>query len=168
MKILRSACTYRAEAAQGIGRPLISVYSDYAGRCEVLRLLLLLLIEPTSQNIRDVTCLFTHGIKYIFYSWRRGKNLTNFPSLSPSLSLVLEKYAWQTVESTSSTSADEASRILGDELFLLLQSLVMAVQVRDAGAVIELEDYLAPKLDSLQRTLLRRLSNNVRKKSLVD
>lgn len=128
----------RAEAAQGIGRPLISVYSDYAGRCEVLRLLLLLLIEPTSQNI------------------------------SPSLSLVLEKYAWQTVESTSATSADEASRILGDELFLLLQSLVMAVQVRDAGAVIELEDYLAPKLDSLQRTLLRRLSNNVRKKSLVD
>ena len=68
MKILRSACTYRAEAAQGIGRPLISVYSDYAGRCEVLRLLLLLLIEPTSQNIRDVTCLFTHGIKYIFFS----------------------------------------------------------------------------------------------------
>ena len=68
MKILRSECTYRAEAAQGMGRPLISVYSDYAGRCEVLRLLLLLLIEPTSQNIRDVTCLFTHGIKYIFYS----------------------------------------------------------------------------------------------------
>ena len=45
-------------------------------------------------------------------------------------------------------AADEASRILGDELFLLLQSLVMAVQVRDAGAVLELEDYLAPKLDS--------------------
>ena len=81
---------------------------------------------------------------------------------------MLEKYAWQTVESTSATSVDDASRILGDELFLLLQSLVMAVQVRDAGAVIELEDYLAPKLDSLQRTLLRRLSNNVRKKSLVD
>ena len=81
---------------------------------------------------------------------------------------MLEKYAWQTVESTSATSADDTSRILGDELFLLLQSLVMAVQVRDAGAVIELEDYLAPKLDSLQRTLLRRLSNNVRKKSLVD
>ena len=183
MKILRSACTYRAEAAQGIGRPLISVYSDYAGRCEVLRLLLLLLIEPTSQNIRDVTCLFTHGIKYIFYSHLllitlcdltqmifmvKREKFKNLPSLSPSLSLVLEKYAWQTVESTSSISADEASRILGDELFLLLQSLVMAVQVRDVRAVIELEDYLGPKLDSLQRTLLRRLSNNVRKKSLVD
>ena len=87
---------------------------------------------------------------------------------SPSLSLVLEKYAWQTAEATSATAADEASRILGDELFLLLQSLVMAVQVRDAGAVLEMEDYLAPKLDSLQRTLLRRLSKNMRDKSLID
>ena len=87
---------------------------------------------------------------------------------SPSLSLVLEKYAWQAAEATSATAADEASRILGDELFLLLQSLVMAVQVRDAGAVLELEDYLAPKLDSLQRTLLRRLSKNMRDKSLID
>lgn len=128
----------RAEAAQGLGRPLVSVYADYAGRCEVLRLLLLLLIEPTSQNI------------------------------SPSLSLVLEKYAWQSAESTSATAADDASRILGDDLFLLLQSLVMAVQVRDAGAVLELEDYLAPKLDSLPRTLLRRLSKNMREKSLID
>ena len=51
----------RAEAAQGLGRPLVSVYSDYAGRCEVLRLLLLLLIEPTSQNIRDIMQhLFSH------------------------------------------------------------------------------------------------------------
>ena len=50
---LKNVCTNRAEAAQGLGRPLVSVYSDYAGRCEVLRLLLLLLIEPTSQNIRD-------------------------------------------------------------------------------------------------------------------
>ena len=81
---------------------------------------------------------------------------------------MLEKYAWQTAESSSAMAADEASRILGDELFLLLQSLVMAVQVRDAGAVLELEDYLDPKLDSLQRTLLRRLSKNMREKSLID
>ena len=48
----------RAEAAHGSGQPLVSVYADYAGRCEVLRLLLLLLIEPTSQNIRGATKLF--------------------------------------------------------------------------------------------------------------
>ena len=90
------------------------------------------------------------------------------PSCSPALSLVLEKYAWQSAESTSAAAAEEASRVLGDEVFLLLQSLAMAVQVRDAAAVLELEDYLAPKLDTQQRTLLRRLSTNMREKCLID
>ena len=56
-RTLKILLTNRAEAAHGLGRPLVSVYSDYAGRCEVLRLLLLLLIEPTSQNIRDINII---------------------------------------------------------------------------------------------------------------
>ena len=61
----------RAEAAHGSGQPLVSVYADYAGRCEVLRLLLLLLIEPTSQNIRGATKLF-----FSIASWLRLRNCT--------------------------------------------------------------------------------------------
>jgi hypothetical protein len=99
----------------------------------VLRILLLLLIEPTAQNI------------------------------SPSLTLVMEKYAW---ESGDSSAASTAFRYLGEDLFVLLQSLVMAVQVRDTSAVLELEDYLAPFFATQPRTLLRRLVKNMQDKSL--
>ena len=64
----------RAEAAHGSGQPLVSVYADYAGRCEVLRLLLLLLIEPTSQNIRGATNIFFSIVH--FASCLQLKNFT--------------------------------------------------------------------------------------------
>ena len=67
-------------------------------RCEVLRVLLLLLIEPTPQNI------------------------------SPNLTTVLEKYTW---DSEDTLAKEETSKILTEEKFTLLQSMVMAVEMKD-------------------------------------
>ena len=100
-------------------------------RSEILRVLLLLLIEPTSQNI------------------------------SPTLTTVLEKYAW---ESEDNPTAPDTVQYLSEEIFLLLQSVVMAVQIRDYQALVELEDQLAPLLKALQKKLLRRLVNNMKEK----
>ena len=99
-------------AEQTCKKPATSVYLDMLARCEIYRVLLLLLIQPTPQNV------------------------------SPSLTSVLEKYAW---ESSSPLATDHAlqndqgsnpspggivgNQYLGEEVFLLLQSVVMAVQV---------------------------------------
>ena len=92
-------------------------------RCEIYRVLLLLLIQPTPQNV------------------------------SPSLTSVLEKYAWETscpIVSNSDQSSQGNSgggsggafganpspggiignQYLSEDVFLLLQSVVMAVQVK--------------------------------------
>ena len=42
----------------------------------------------------------------------------------------------------------------------------MAAQIRDTRAASELEDFLAPRMDELQRRLLRRLVKNMQKKSM--
>eukprot|EP00096_Caligus_rogercresseyi_P012442 TRINITY_DN5218_c0_g1_i1.p1 TRINITY_DN5218_c0_g1~~TRINITY_DN5218_c0_g1_i1.p1 ORF type:complete len:109 (+),score=16.74 TRINITY_DN5218_c0_g1_i1:145-471(+) len=100
-------------------------------RSEVTRVLLLLLIKPTPQN------------------------------LSPSLTSILEKYAWDSLdddpEATTTSYAPE-------ELFLLLQSVVMASQVQDGEALIELEDDLCPHLNEDQSKLLRILVHSTRGK----
>ena len=116
-------------------------------RCEIFRVLLLLLIQPTSQNI--------------------GPNLTS----------VLEKYAWESSSQSPMVDLNQSSptngpgssnptpggvngnQYLSEEVFLLIQSIVMAVQVRDGNALNELEDYLVPHLERepLQRDLLRNL-----------
>ena len=49
------------------------------------------------------------------------------------------------------------SSYLSEQVFLLLQSIVMAVQVRDCAAVAELEDCLIPLIEPQQRELLRKL-----------
>ena len=122
-----STLTEIAEKAEQFGgKPPESVYADVlkrfvtlhfrfmslafefniiSKRCEVVRVLLLLLIEPTSQNV------------------------------SPSLTQILEKYAWES-EEPEATLAEET--YLSQELFLLLQSLVMSVQLRDGKATMEL------------------------------
>ena len=82
-------------------------------RCEVLRVLLLLLIEPTASQ-----------------------------TLSPELTSILDKYTWESQQqpqddddsaATAAASASEDTlHYLSEEMFLLLQSVVMAAQIRDA------------------------------------
>ena len=111
------------KAEQNCKKPVTtSVYLDILAKCEIYRVLLLLLIQPTPQNV------------------------------SPSLTSVLEKYAWETpfpiISSSDQSSQGGGSGISGaafganpspggivgnqylsEDVFLLLQSVVMAVQV---------------------------------------
>ncbi|XP_064604680.1 40-kDa huntingtin-associated protein-like isoform X2 [Liolophura sinensis] len=71
------------------GKP-IGAFADILARCEVSRVLLLMLLQPTPQRIR------------------------------PEHAQTLEKYAWE------SNSLDSlAAQCLGEDLFLLLQSVVL-------------------------------------------
>ena len=139
------------------GKPVpTSVYLDILEKCEILRILLLLLIEPSTPQ-----------------------------SMSTSLTNVLEKYAWESAsdttavdESSSDPSVhdkrrelhhqyDQQNHYLSDEKFLLLQSIVMAVQIRDCHALTQLEDHLVPLIaaEPQQRDLLRLLVKSMREKS---
>ena len=113
-----------AKAEQICKKPATSIYLDILAKCEIYRILLLLLIQPTPQNV------------------------------SPGLTSVLEKYAWETTcpvisgsdqnsqGGASSGSGNTAfganpspggivgNQYLSEEVFLLLQSVVMAVQAR--------------------------------------
>lgn len=114
-----------------------SVYADILARCEILRVLLVLLIDPTPQAI--------------------SATYTN----------VIEKYAWESDTTTTAAGTGQDRRkesyFLSEETFLLLQSVVMAVQVRDAGALADLEDCLVSALEEMpqQRELLRKLVSGV-------
>ena len=98
------------------------VCSDLYGKCEVFRVLLVLIIEPIGA----------------------GKSTA-----------VLDKYS-QTAENEG--ILDEVSDFMSRELFYLLQSVVMSVQVRDFEAVSQLEDQLIPLLDKRAKLLLRKLT----------
>ncbi|XP_003707016.2 40-kDa huntingtin-associated protein [Megachile rotundata] len=95
-------------------------YSIILHRCEVSRVLLLLILQPSPQR------------------------------LAPSLTQVLEKYAW--IEETTNNDFNMSE----DEL-LLLQSLVLACQSHDYEALLELEGELWPYLDAEQKELLHKL-----------
>lgn len=96
----------------------IGAFSDILARCEVSRVLLLLLLQPTPQRIR------------------------------PEHAHMLEKYSWE------STEDDISASCLSEDLFLLLQSLVMACQSRDTDALKCLQGELWPLLSSEQNHLL--------------
>lgn len=64
---------------------------------------------------------------------------------------LLERYAWESSEDDSSVS------VLGEDLFLLLQSTVMACQSRDLGALKSLRNDLWPLLSPEQNHLLHEL-----------
>jgi len=125
-----------------------SVYADILASSEILRVLLVLLIDPTPQGI------------------------------SAAHTSVVEKYAWEsdTLPSSATTSSghredtDSSSSMvcpsfLSEDTFLLLQSVVMSVQLKDAGALAELEDCLVQSALAempQQRELLRKLVINSR------
>ena len=132
-----------------------SVYLDILEKCEILRVLLLLLIEPSNPQAMP-------------------NNMTN----------VLEKYAWESAsdnvinEETNleqnshekrrePINRDQQNQYLNEEKFLLLQSIVMAVQIRDCNALTQLEDHFIPHIASepQQRDLLRQLVKSALQKS---
>merc|ERR1712142_771544 len=65
--------------------------------------------------------------------------------------------------SSSSCHQDQQLSCLSEEVFLLLQSVVMAVQIRDASSLAELEDCLIQHIsdEPQQRDLLRKLVKSV-------
>ncbi|XP_077868293.1 40-kDa huntingtin-associated protein-like [Saccoglossus kowalevskii] len=111
---------------------LIGAFSDTVARCEITRVLLLMLLQPTPHRIRP-----EHG-------------------------QTLERYSWQSVEDT-----DTAISCLSEEMFLLLQSVVMACQyiiLRD-GTVLTAEatTYVGMALSvcSMESVILRRLKYKI-------
>ncbi|XP_046572881.1 40-kDa huntingtin-associated protein-like [Haliotis rubra] len=99
------------------GKP-IGAYCDILSRCEVTRVLLLMLLQPTPQRIR------------------------------PEHAQTLEKYAWETTEDNFTV------QYLGEDLFLLLQSVVMACQSHDLGCLQALQTDLWPYLNTEQNQIL--------------
>uniref|UniRef100_A0A0A9WIH7 Factor VIII intron 22 protein n=1 Tax=Lygus hesperus TaxID=30085 RepID=A0A0A9WIH7_LYGHE len=94
------------------------VYNGVLVRCEISRVLLILLLRPTPQKI------------------------------SSELAKLVEKYTWIGEPDPKTTSW------LGEELFFLLQSLVMSCQCQDLNAVKDLEGDLWKYLNLEQRELL--------------
>ncbi|CAE1331097.1 F8A [Acanthosepion pharaonis] len=96
----------------------VGAYSDILARCEVTRVLLLMLLQPTPQRIR------------------------------PEHAQTLEKYAWEANEDSYVVN------FLDEDIFLLLQSVVMACQSRDLDSLRSLQVELWPVLSSEQNQLL--------------
>ncbi|KAK0058903.1 factor VIII intron 22 protein [Biomphalaria pfeifferi] len=98
------------------GKP-IGAYCDILAKCEITRVLLLLLLQPTPQRIR------------------------------PEHAQTLEKYTWESCDSVT-------EMYLGEDLYLLLQSVVMACQSLDLESLRALQKELWPLFDCEQNQLL--------------
>lgn len=101
----------------------LGAFSDVLVRCEVSRVLLLLLLQPPPAK------------------------------LLPEHAHTLEKYSWEAFDS----HGQESSGQLPEELFLLLQSLVMATHEKDTEAVKSLQVEMWPLLSAEQNHLLHLL-----------
>ncbi|XP_036271672.1 40-kDa huntingtin-associated protein-like [Pipistrellus kuhlii] len=99
---------------------LLGAFSDIAVRCEVSRVLLLLLLQPPPAK------------------------------LLPEHAHTLEKYSWEAFDS----QGQEGGGQLPEDLFLLLQSLVMAAHEKDTEAIKALQVELWPLLSAEQNHLL--------------
>uniref|UniRef100_A0A2I3SRC6 Factor VIII intron 22 protein n=1 Tax=Pan troglodytes TaxID=9598 RepID=A0A2I3SRC6_PANTR len=98
----------------------LGAFSDVLVRCEVSRVLLLLLLQPPPAK------------------------------LLPEHAQTLEKYSWEAFDS----HGQESSGQLPEELFLLLQSLVMATHEKDTEAIKSLQVEMWPLLTAEQNHLL--------------
>jgi len=103
-------------------------FQDILAKCEVMRVLLLLLLQPTSQRLKA-----EH-------------------------SKLLEKYAWESAEPESVVNH------LSEDLFLLLQSLVMACQSHEIDIVKALQIDLWSHLSVEQNDLLQKVVTEICKK----
>ncbi|RZF36291.1 hypothetical protein LSTR_LSTR006796 [Laodelphax striatellus] len=111
-----------AAAVESSSSVPFGLYSDILLRCEVTRVLLVLLLRPPPS------------------------------CLPPVLSTLLEKYTWQN---------QSPVKWLDEQLFLLLQSLVLACQAQDHESLCETEGQLWDLLDVEQQHLLSCLVRTV-------
>uniref|UniRef100_A0A8C5KK80 Factor 8-associated gene A n=1 Tax=Jaculus jaculus TaxID=51337 RepID=A0A8C5KK80_JACJA len=110
-------------SVQGSAAPppsTLGAFSDVLVRCEVSRVLLLLLLQPPPAK------------------------------LLPEHAQTLEKYSWEAFDSHGQDSNGQ----LPEELFLLLQSLVLATQEKDTEAIKTLQVEMWPLLTAEQNHLL--------------
>ncbi|XP_061034985.1 40-kDa huntingtin-associated protein [Eubalaena glacialis] len=98
----------------------LGAFADVLVRCEVSRVLLLLLLQPPPAK------------------------------LLPEHAHTLEKYSWEAFDG----HGQDGSGPLPEELFLLLQSLVMATHEKDTEAVKSLQVEMWPLLSAEQNHLL--------------
>nr|XP_054762882.1 40-kDa huntingtin-associated protein-like [Lytechinus pictus] len=96
----------------------IGAFSDILATCEISRVLLLMLLQPTPQRIR------------------------------PEHAQTLEKYTWESDESNPATEC------ITEEVFLLLQSVVMACQSKDSESLKKLQADLWCHLSAEQNHIL--------------
>ncbi|XP_054976872.1 40-kDa huntingtin-associated protein [Sorex araneus] len=115
--------TSTASAAAEPSPALLGAFSDVLVRCEVSRVLLLLLLQPPPAK------------------------------LLPEHARTLEKYSWEAFDGHGQESGGQ----LPEELFLLLQSLVMASHEKDTEAVKSLQADMWPLLSAEQNHLLHLL-----------
>lgn len=99
---------------------VLGAFADVLVRCEVSRVLLLLLLQPPPAK------------------------------LLPEHAHTLEKYSWEAFDSQGQDSSGQ----LPEDLFLLLQSLVMATHEKDTEAVKALQVEMWPLLSAEQNHLL--------------
>ncbi|XP_069053220.1 40-kDa huntingtin-associated protein [Lepisosteus oculatus] len=96
----------------------VGAFLDIVARCEISRVLLLMLLEPPPQK------------------------------LLPEHAQTLERYAWESFDSHSQVT------FLPENVFLLLQSVVMACQEKDIESLKSLQTELWPLLSPEQNHLL--------------
>ncbi|KAF6028314.1 F8A1 [Bugula neritina] len=101
----------------------LGIYTDILIHCEVTRVLLLMILQPTPQRIR------------------------------PEHAQTLEKYAWH----NNSEDQNYILELMGFDLFLLLQSLVMSCQSNEIDELHALQTEIMPKLGQEQNELLNNI-----------
>ncbi|XP_034044480.1 40-kDa huntingtin-associated protein isoform X1 [Thalassophryne amazonica] len=105
---------------------LVGAFLDIAAKCEISRVLLLMLLEPPPQK------------------------------LLPEHAQTLERYAWESFDphSQGNYAKPNPPTFLPENVFLLLQSVVMACQEKDMESLKSLQTELWPFLTAEQNHLL--------------
>ncbi|XP_042166675.1 40-kDa huntingtin-associated protein isoform X2 [Oncorhynchus tshawytscha] len=110
-------CQERGLQLPGTSTP-VGAFLDIVAKCEISRVLLLMLLEPPPQK------------------------------LLPEHAQTLERYAWESFDPQSQVT------FLPENVFLLLQSVVMACQEKDTESLKSLQPELWPLLSAEQNHLL--------------
>ncbi|XP_077102509.1 40-kDa huntingtin-associated protein isoform X2 [Siphateles boraxobius] len=114
---MQHMCQERGLQLPGTNTP-VGAFMDIIAKCEISRVLLLMLLEPPPQK------------------------------LLPEHAQTLERYAWESFDSHSQVN------FLPENVFLLLQSVVMACQEKDTESLKALQTELWPLLSAEQNHLL--------------
>ncbi|XP_043096914.1 40-kDa huntingtin-associated protein isoform X2 [Puntigrus tetrazona] len=114
---MQHMCQERGLQLPGTNTP-VGAFMDIIAKCEISRVLLLMLLEPPPQK------------------------------LLPEHAQTLERYAWESFDSHSQVN------FLPENVFLLLQSVVMACQEKDTESLKALQIELWPLLSAEQNHLL--------------